>query len=307
MSEYWKSTPKYWCKHCKTYVRDTKLEKSSHEATPKHQGNLKRFLRDLHRGHEREEREKQRAKDEVERLNGVVNGSSSAASGTSAAPWQRKRAIPPAAADQKQASLAERKQQLSQLAEMGVAIPDEFRGEMAMAGNWQTLSERPVYEDRIKKEDEVDIKPDTLSTGVRKRKYTSQEEDDEAKEIAIRQGWGSTTRTYPDAGASGDDDLEGLLERSKTIGKGKGRMCEPPKVSQDASADLHSRTAPESSQHISPQGESAIKKEDAGEGINSPVFPSGGTAAAIRVEQEEVASGSAVIFKKRKAKPTRQK
>ena len=27
--------PKYWCKHCKTYVRDTKLEKANHEATPK--------------------------------------------------------------------------------------------------------------------------------------------------------------------------------------------------------------------------------------------------------------------------------
>ena len=51
MSEYWKSTPKYWCKHCGIYVRDTKLERTNHEATGKHQGALKRFLRDLHRGH----------------------------------------------------------------------------------------------------------------------------------------------------------------------------------------------------------------------------------------------------------------
>ncbi len=94
MSEYWKSTvstslfhvkfvlilrqPKYWCKHCKTYVRDTKLERTNHDATPKHQGNLKRFLKDLHRGHEKDEKDKERAKAEVARLNGLPVGSGSA-------------------------------------------------------------------------------------------------------------------------------------------------------------------------------------------------------------------------------------
>src|SRR5256885_11873454 len=94
MSEYWKSTvrrnpatpldlltefnngqPKYWCKHCSTYVKDTKFERAQHEATGKHQGNLRRFLKSIQDGHERGEREKQRARAEVERLNKVVAGS----------------------------------------------------------------------------------------------------------------------------------------------------------------------------------------------------------------------------------------
>ena len=77
MSEYWKSTPKYWCKHCSTFVRDTKLERANHDATAKHQNAVNRALRDLHRNHEREERDKERAKREVDRLNGVVSGAGS--------------------------------------------------------------------------------------------------------------------------------------------------------------------------------------------------------------------------------------
>lgn len=243
----------------------------------------------------------------MERLNGVVTGSPSAASGTSAAPWKRKRGIPPAAAEPKQASLVERKLQLTQLAEMGVAIPHEFRREMAMAGDWQTLSERPVYEDRIKKEDEVDVKPDMLNTGIRKRKYEGQEEEDEAEETAIRRSWGSTTRTYPEDGLSGHDDLDVLLERSKTIGKGKGRMGNPPGASQDTSADPDPRTAPKSSQDVTSEGEPAIKREDSGEGMTSLDLPLGMNAAAISIKQNGEALGSAVVFKKRKAKPIRQK
>ncbi|PCD42081.1 hypothetical protein AU210_004616 [Fusarium oxysporum f. sp. radicis-cucumerinum] len=127
MSEYWKSTPKYWCKHCETYVRDTKLERQNHESTAKHQGALKRFLRDLHRNHEREEREKDRAKREVERLNGVV-GASSAAAGPSSRPAPR--------AQQSAPTEASLKKQREQLAAMGVAMPSDFRPEMAMPGEW---------------------------------------------------------------------------------------------------------------------------------------------------------------------------
>ncbi|KAJ9647885.1 hypothetical protein H2199_001661 [Coniosporium tulheliwenetii] len=176
MSEYWKSTPKYWCKFCKTYVRDTKFEKQQHEATPKHQNNIQRSLRDLHRNHEREEREKQRAKDEVERLNGVVAGAAS-----SDPPWKRKGAVP-AAAPPKQATPEERKRQAAQLAEMGVAIPEEFRREMAMVGDWQVTAERPVFPGVKKEEEDEDVKPEALNIGVRKRKFEGQEEVEEAGE-----------------------------------------------------------------------------------------------------------------------------
>ena len=72
MAEYWKSTPSYWCKFCSIYVRETPIERKNHEASAKHQNNIQRSLRDLHKNKEREDRDKQRAKDEVARLNGVL-------------------------------------------------------------------------------------------------------------------------------------------------------------------------------------------------------------------------------------------
>lgn len=151
----------------------------------------------------------------MSRLNGVVSGIP--ASGSSVPPWQRKSAIPPGTGAQRQATPAERKQQLSQLAAMGVAVPEDFRREMAMAGDWQTLSERPVYDDEVKKEEDLkdtkpsdtDSKEQALNIGVRKRKYEGQDEEEEAGERVVRRGWGSTTRTYH--GSSEDIDLDELL------------------------------------------------------------------------------------------------
>src|ERR1700743_2697962 len=132
MSEYWKSTvsphilptyqafkprtnvysfqqPKYWCKFCKVYVRDTKLERSQHEATGRHQGAIQKSLRDLHKGQEREQREAQRAKDEVARLNGMVGGS--AASKSSSASGPALQSSSGSAAPKKQATVEDRKRQ----------------------------------------------------------------------------------------------------------------------------------------------------------------------------------------------------
>ena len=324
MSEYWKSTvctnkvcctvalltvhvqPKYWCKHCKTFVRDTKLEKSNHEATPKHQGNLKRFLRDLHKGHEREARDKQRAKDEVDRLNGVVSASPSKIEG---APWERRSAIPPAAAGgNRQATPADRKRQLTQLAEMGVAVPEDFRREMAMAGDWQTTSERPVYDnDFAKKEEAEDVKPGGLNVGIRKRKFEGQEEEEEASETVVRRGWGSTIRAYPGPGVD-EDDLGALLKSTKRVVGGSEGLQSPasgrsPGLEQ---ADSHSRAKELQHGLDSP----TIKKEEPSD--------SGGVSDTTRNEiaveipqqslkQEEDSPDSGVTFKKRKAKPIRQR
>ncbi|KAJ4301833.1 hypothetical protein N0V90_003929 [Kalmusia sp. IMI 367209] len=72
MAEYWKSTPKYWCKFCRDYIKDTKFERQQHEATGRHQSNIQRSLKGLHREQAATERQKQRAKDEVARLNGRI-------------------------------------------------------------------------------------------------------------------------------------------------------------------------------------------------------------------------------------------
>lgn len=307
MSEYWKSTPKYWCKHCKTFVRHTKLEKTNHEATPKHQGNLKRFLRDLHKGHERDERDKQRAKDEVDRLNGVVSATGSKSGG---APWERRSAIPPPSVNPyQQASPADRKRQLAQLAEMGVAIPEDFRREMAMAGDWQTTSERPVYEnDFMKKEETEDVKPGGLNVGVRKRKLEGEEEKEEAGETVVRRGWGSTIRAYPGPGGD-EDDLDTLLKNTKSV------IRESEGV-QTLGSDQSPRPEQEDGHVTAKENQPglewpAIKEEESAESDLVPNATLNETAAVgtapVSIKQEENPPDSGVVFKKRKAKPIRQK
>lgn len=300
MSEYWKSTPKYWCKHCKTFVKDTKFEKTNHEATPKHQGNLRRFLRDLHKGHEREEREKQRAKDEVDRLNGIVSGSGSKTDGN---PWERKPALPTPCASK--ATPADRKAQLAQLADLGVAVPEDFRKEMAMAGDWQTTSERIVY-DRVKEEEDRDTKSEALNVGVRKRKFEGQEEEEEAGEVVARRGWGAQIRAYPGMTDDGDDDLNALLSTTKALKRENG-------VSRATGLAISQLGAEGSDKQALGKPELAtgiplLKHERSSDvGIPDTIPDLGDITGSAYVKQEEEAGEPGVIFKKRRAKPLRQK
>ena len=248
-------------------MRDTKLDRSNHDATPKHQGNLKRFLRDLHRGHERDEREKQRAKDEVARLNGE------APSGGRRLPGQISK---PSPSNAPQASPAERRRQLEQLASMGVAIPEEFRKGMVMAGDWQVLSETPIYEERPKeessvKEEDVDQKPTALNTGVRKRPHDTEEE-----EISAKKRWVPPAQTYP---KDYDEDLDALL--ASTASKRK------PDVSQTIPTDSGRLPKVDSPPHI--------KKEASVEGSIAPNIP----LTLVKGEEEP---GAGIVFRKRKSK-----
>ncbi|KAG9815650.1 U1 zinc finger domain-containing protein, partial [Aureobasidium melanogenum] len=211
MSEYWKSTPKYWCKFCSTYVRDTALEKKSHEATPKHQNNIQRSLRDIHKKTEREDREKQRAKDEVARLNGLVSGkqqsTSSVASASQPSAPRLKSTAPTGPA-----SIAERKRQMEQLAAMGVAIPEEYRRDMSIQGEWSTVSETPVYSRPVKSASD-DEDEDTKAFGVRKRKLDDEEEP--GLKLAPK-AWGSRLKSYPGASSNAEEDLDALLSGATT-------------------------------------------------------------------------------------------
>ncbi|KAG9669053.1 U1 zinc finger domain-containing protein, partial [Aureobasidium melanogenum] len=211
MSEYWKSTPKYWCKFCSTYVRDTALEKKSHEATPKHQNNIQRSLRDIHKKTEREDREKQRAKDEVARLNGLVSGKQQANSSVASAS-QPSASKPKSTAPTGPASVAERKRQMEQLAAMGVAIPEEYRRDMSIQGEWSTVSETPVYARPVKSTSD-DQDDDTKAFGVRKRKLDDEEEQD--LKLAPK-AWGSRLKSYPGASSNTEEDLDALLSGATT-------------------------------------------------------------------------------------------
>ncbi|KAI9821417.1 MAG: hypothetical protein M1826_000698 [Phylliscum demangeonii] len=298
MSEYWKSTPKYWCKHCKTYVRDTKFERTQHEATGRHQGNLKRYIRDLHRGHERDERESERAKQEVERLNGVVSGGAFTAR-TSGPPMP---SAPPAP------TAEERLKQLAQLADMGVAIPDEYRGHVALAGEWQILSETVVHP---RTDDEgTERKSAVRRTGRFKREHSGDDDADDDddddgdgdghKAPRRRRNWGSSTRTYPTAPAH-DDPLDALLRRRAPASDsspmtGAATTARPTENGREDGTAV--KTEP---------GESAVVKIEPGE---SAVLTQAATAALAPAPGDRDVGDDAgvnVLFKKRKAKNIRQK
>jgi len=299
MSEYWKSTPKYWCKHCKTFVRDTKLEKQSHDATPKHQGNIKRFLRDLHRGNERDEREKQRAKDEVARLSGEKPVLSENTAASSSDNSRRKLAAPaPSSSSLRQLTPAERKRQLAQLAELGVAVPEDYRREVAMVGDWQVMSERAIYEkeDIEKEEGEEDGKKFSgLNVGVRKRKLEGREDEEENEQPVARRVWGSTTRTYPGLGAD-EDNLDALLATTTALRRDAGLSAPSPteiptmKEEADSKSDMP-----------------AVKMEESLDGSDALLPPAAIDGGASVKREDEVPPDAGVVFRKRKPKSIRQK
>lgn len=308
MSEYWKSTvsfelfcvnrsqlmfiqPKYWCKHCKIYVRDTKLEKANHDATPKHQGNLKRFLRDLHRSHENEERDKDKAKNEIARLSGLASGSSGGESSSSAFGRGPTPSVP-----RQQATPSQLKQQASQLAELGISIPDEFRGEMAMPGEWQVTSQRLVAP-----EGEGEKKPEAIGFGVRKR--VAEDEDEETVQ-AKKSKWGSAYRKHPGADAE-NDDLDELLSRV-TAPKVDPGALETKQESPSDTAAIPKVEAVDSSPVKAESDETpGIKAEPPSD--EPSLLAEGAAIASADVKQEEGEPVGGVVFKKRKAKPMRNK
>ncbi|KAL7897376.1 hypothetical protein HDV63DRAFT_401643 [Trichoderma sp. SZMC 28014] len=283
MSEYWKSTPKYWCKHCSVYVRDTKLERANHEATGKHQGAIKRSLRDIHRNHEREEREKERARREIDRLNGVVGSSSAGPSGSKA--------------PTKEATDSQLKSQREQLAALGVSMPSDFRPEMAMPGEW-TVTKTTIVQEKPEADDGVKI--EAKATGVRKREETEdQKEEEEAMRSLFKKPrrWGRDSKTMPD---DEDEDLDALLSTTavplKTERAEQGDAVKKEEgVSYDDAADTKlpkEEADPDAeSQDVKQEMKQAVKKE-----------------ALVKAEEEEEASGiTPVVFKKRKPKGIRTK
>lgn len=94
---------------------------------------------------------------------------------------------------------------------MGIKVPEGYRSEMAMAGDWQVVSQQTL--------DEVPSEA-PLSVGVKKRKYEGQEDDEEEKQIAgeavVRRGWGAATKKYP---GHSNADVDELLSGSIAVKK----------------------------------------------------------------------------------------
>ncbi|OHE97508.1 U1 zinc finger [Colletotrichum orchidophilum] len=302
MSEYWKSTPKYWCKHCSIFVRDTKLERQNHEATGKHQGALKRFLRDLHRGHEQEEREKDRAKREVERLKGISSGTGPSSYSSSFS----KPGSSGATSSTSTSAEAQRKQQMEQLAGMGVSIPTEFRGDMAMAGEW-TVTATKVVDEAAEREKPVEAK----AVGIRKREQTEEEREEEE---AVRglfkrpKKWGST-KTMPED----DEDLDALLNSNTLLRPVKKEEPDEPEVKTEeshAGGEMKQEGDAEDTTEAKPDVP-AIKSEptedEAGKSLDVPALGEDSIKKEDEAAEPTEAAAPAVVFKKRKPKNIRQK
>lgn len=190
------------------------------------------------------------------------------------------------------ATEAQRKAQLQQLVDMGVAIPDEFRGEMALAGEWQVTEERIVEVNGEKK-------PDAVALGVRKR--TVGEEDEEEHEAKKRR-WGSTYKSHPEA--VDDGDLDALL--SNATSKDKGIKKEEDVVKQEAKSEETSSREGSQPIHSGGQSDTTGKQEDVKlePGVEASTVQD--VKPALLAEDTPDPAGG-VVFKKRKAKNIRQK
>lgn len=320
MAEYWKSTPRYWCKYCSTYVRDTKLERQNHDATGKHQGAVKRSLKDLHRGKEREEREKDRAKREIDRLNGVVSGSGPTASSSfSSAAATRDARSRFGGTGGGPLSEGERQRQAEQLASLGVSIPQQFRGELAMAGEW-TVTSTTVVEEKPATDN-----PDAMAKGVYKRERTEEEVE---REEALRglfkkpKRWGRDPKT---AIGEGNEDLDALLGGGLVVKRKEEEEEEEEEAQEAKEEEQVKEEGPEEIVKTEPEAVDVKQEEDALPPIKEE--PSNGDAPipadipTVPDENPDVpsikpedgdgapaeAEAPAVVFKKRKPKNIRQK
>lgn len=182
---------------------------------------------------------------------------------------------------------------------MGVAVPEHFRKEVAMAGEWQTLSETPLDEvtgERIKKEG-GDVKPEGLNVGVRKRKFLQDQAEEEAE--VRRNVWGSTTKSYPGptGGEQGGEDLDVLLGKAKTS------------MSTAAAVEKRLQNQPPYDDHLAPQAPaseeqppSIIKKEPSDSDDTIPKLRELDSAHTNSTIIKAEGGPPPIIFKKRKAK-----
>ena len=287
-------------------MKDTPLEKKNHEASGRHQNNIQRSLRELHKRNDRETRDSERAKAEVQRLNGIVEGGKKTGGGTGVKIEGLKDLGGSAKGTSKSPATGisvqqQRRIHAEQLLALGVQLPDELKKEVTGVGGWETVSERVVEEplepersmaDIVKAEEESkrDVKVEMpLNRGVHKRRA----EADEAEGERLRKkAWGSRLRTYPgnDQNDSGDGDLDALLhgvsakKHQTTNDNESPNLADSEPTEQftsDGGADDHATEESTTTVNKVESEAPPVKEEDSTEQIDAPPV---------------------VFFKKRKAK-----
>ncbi len=171
---------------------------------------------------------------------------------------------------------------------MGVEVPEEFRRELAVPGEWSVTNTRIINPEEGNKS----VKLEAKALGVRRR---VEEEKDEEEEIEKkRKKRGPMYRQYPGNEAE-DHDLDALLSQITA-----------PNVKQEVEdkrdeAQVQPQPPTDDSVDVKPDPEDAFELTD--------IPPVGGASAdaASEVKQEEGQPSSGVVFKKRKAKNIRHK
>lgn len=157
---------------------------------------------------------------------------------------------------------------------MGVALPEEARQDMGMAGDWKVVTKKVVGE----VDEKGQFAEKQLNKGVHKRKIDEAEEDRIAAEglITKKKGWGHTYKTFPGSkGTDNDDDLEALFGAKKT-----------PEIKAEETIKTEEQVKDE--EDAKPLSDIPTADEAAADVIGAPV------------KQEDDAPAPAVVFKKRK-------
>jgi len=68
MSEYWKSIPKKYCDFCKCYITDNKASQDFHERGFRHQGNVRKRVKEIQKNSTIQEREKLQYDSEIAKI-----------------------------------------------------------------------------------------------------------------------------------------------------------------------------------------------------------------------------------------------
>lgn len=197
-----------------------------------------------------------------------------------------------------QATPAQRKQQLAQLAEMGVSIPDEFKPDMAMAGEW-TVTKETVLEANGER------KTEAVALGVRKREPN----DEEQEEAEIKKKrWGSKFRSHPVDEDEGD--LDALLDQAmaKPLKPVEVAVVAPKFEMKMTKSNIKVESPPDTATNETekeiPKAEEEVKKEFPNALADIPTL---GTAEETPKQEDDEEVPTGVVFKKRKAKNIRQK
>lgn len=166
MTEYWKSVGNYYCDYCKIFVRNDSFNRRQHEASPRHEGALKRQVRDIHRNSEKEARNLLAANRELARIGGKTN-------------LEKK----PEPSLPKKINIGNRPKKVEKIDTLDdSAVYKAALAAQAMPGQWSTV-EVPESRVTISEASEIKQTEDELKVKAEEREYT--EEDPQPTESTL--------------------------------------------------------------------------------------------------------------------------